>query len=67
MSIVGFAAASETVAVSAPETPAGGIRLHIGGCEKRDDWKILDGLPGPDVDFDGSCNDLSFLPNESCS
>jgi predicted SAM-dependent methyltransferase len=47
--------------------PPGGIRLHIGGKEKRDGWTILDALPGPAVDYVGNCNDLSFLADESCS
>ncbi len=67
MSIAEYASASEAEPLSAPEPPADGIRLHIGGREKRDGWKILDALPGPDVDFVGNCNDLSFLPDESCS
>lgn len=54
-------------AAAPPQTAAEGIKLHIGGREKRDDWMILDALPGPIVDFVGNCNDLSFLPDESCS
>jgi len=52
---------------SSPEPPAGGIKLHIGGQEKREGWKILDALPGPIVDYVGNCNDLSFLAEASCS
>jgi predicted SAM-dependent methyltransferase len=44
-----------------------GIRLHIGGREKRDGWAILDALPGPAVDYVGNCTDLSFLPDASCA
>jgi predicted SAM-dependent methyltransferase len=44
-----------------------GIRLHIGGREKRDGWVILDALPGPVVDHVGNCTDLSFLPDSSCA
>jgi predicted SAM-dependent methyltransferase len=47
--------------------PADGIKLHIGGQEKREGWAILDALPGPDVDYVGNCNDLSFLDDNSCS
>jgi predicted SAM-dependent methyltransferase len=47
--------------------PADGIKLHIGGQEKREGWTILDALPGPIVDHVGNCNDLSFLGNESCA
>ena len=67
MSIAEYATAPEAAPVIASEPLADGIRLHIGGREKRDGWKILDALPGPDVDFVGNCNDLSFLPDESCS
>ncbi len=44
-----------------------GIKLHIGGQEKRAGWMILDALPGPIVDYVGNCNDLSFLSDEICS
>jgi predicted SAM-dependent methyltransferase len=47
--------------------PADGIKLHIGGQEKREGWAILDALPGPYVDYVGNCNDLSFLADNSCS
>lgn len=47
--------------------PAEGIKLHVGGREKREGWAILDIQPGPDVDYVGNCNDLSFLADESCS
>jgi predicted SAM-dependent methyltransferase len=53
------------------ETPAAvipdGIKLHIGGREKREGWVILDALPGPAVDHVGNCADLSFLPDSSCA
>lgn len=52
---------------SAAEPPGAGIKLHIGGQEKRDGWAILDALPGPIVDYVGNCSDLSFLSDESCS
>jgi predicted SAM-dependent methyltransferase len=48
------------------KAPSGGVRLHIGGKEKREGWTILDAVPGPSVDYVGNCKDLSFLPNESC-
>lgn len=44
-----------------------GIKLHIGGWETHPEWKILDALPGPNVDYVGNCNDLSFLPDNSCA
>lgn len=43
-----------------------GIRLHIGGKEVRDGWKIFNVVPGPGVDYIGHCCDLSALPTESC-
>jgi predicted SAM-dependent methyltransferase len=56
-----------SAAASPQKPPADGIKLHIGGREKRADWSILDVLPGPIVDYVGNCNDLSFLADESCS
>jgi predicted SAM-dependent methyltransferase len=56
-----------SVPMSSQEPPSDGIKLHIGGREKRDGWAIVDALPGPIVDYVGNCNDLSFLANESCS
>jgi predicted SAM-dependent methyltransferase len=52
---------------SSQAPPSEGIKLHIGGQEKREGWSILDALPGPIVDYVGNCNDLSFLADESCS
>jgi predicted SAM-dependent methyltransferase len=52
---------------TAPAGQLDGIKLHIGGREKRDGWTILDALPGPAVDYVGNCTDLSFLPDASCS
>jgi predicted SAM-dependent methyltransferase len=49
------------------DVPEHGIRLHIGGREKRDGWKIFDTIPGPDVDFVGRLTDLSAVPDESCA
>jgi predicted SAM-dependent methyltransferase len=56
-------------AQAAPAASAGpdGIKLHIGGWAKREGWVILDPLPGPVVDYVGSCTDLSFLPDASCA
>lgn len=54
-------------AASQTPIPGDGIKLHIGGQVKRDGWAILDALPSPIVDYVGNCNDLSFLPDESCS
>lgn len=41
------------------------MRLHIGGVEVRDGWKILNIAPGPGVDFVGPCDDLSRFPSGS--
>jgi predicted SAM-dependent methyltransferase len=49
------------------EPPEDGIKLHIGGWEQREGWKILDAIPGPIVDYVGNCTDLTFLSDESCS
>jgi predicted SAM-dependent methyltransferase len=35
------------------------LRLHIGGREPREGWKILNIQPGPGVDYVGNCIDLS--------
>ncbi len=37
------------------------VNLHIGGIEPYPGWKILNISPGPDVDFCGSCTDLSMF------
>jgi len=63
-----MATASFNPAISSAEpVPTDGIKLHIGGQEKREGWTILDILPGDHVDHVGNCNDLSFLADESCS
>ena len=61
---------SRTIRPAAPSSsppPTDGIKLHIGGQEKREGWAILDALPGSIVDYVGNCSDLSFLADESCS
>src|SRR6185436_6471719 len=40
-------------------TSAQPFRLHIGGVEPREGWKILNAQPGPAVDYVGTCDDLS--------
>lgn len=50
-----------------PIVPPEGLKLHIGGEVRREGWIILDALPGPLVDYVGNCNDLSFLPDASCT
>lgn len=61
------AGAVGSAAAPPQEQPADGIKLHIGGREKRDDWMILDAIESPIVDFVGNCTDLSFLPDASCA
>lgn len=43
-----------------------GLRLHIGGRERRDGWTVLDSEARDHVDHVGDCRDLSFLGDESC-
>ena len=59
--------ANARAAPAAASAGPDGIKLHIGGCEKREGWVILDPLPGAVVDYVGSCIDLSFLPDASCA
>jgi len=35
------------------------VKLHIGGTEPKEGWRILNIQPGPHVDIIGSCTDLS--------
>lgn len=37
----------------------GGNKLHIGGTEAREEWKLLDIQKGDDVDYVGDMRDLS--------
>jgi len=41
------------------------MRLHIGGTEVKDGWKILSIEPGPGVDYVGDCRDLSRFADGS--
>jgi predicted SAM-dependent methyltransferase len=41
------------------------MKLHIGGTTAHPDWKILDILPGAQVDFVGSCVDLGRFADGS--
>lgn len=43
------------------------LRLHIGGMEAREGWKILNVQPGPGVDFVGDCLDLGQFGDDSVS
>ncbi len=42
------------------------FRLHIGGYEVKDGWKILNIRPGQGVDYVGDCKDLSRFPDGCC-
>ncbi|MBF0179814.1 MAG: methyltransferase domain-containing protein [Magnetococcales bacterium] len=42
------------------------LRLHIGGKEVKEGWKILNIQAGPGVDYVGSCTDLGRFPDECC-
>ena len=41
------------------------LRLHVGGKQPKPGWKILNILPGPHVDYVGSCTDLSQFADNS--
>lgn len=41
------------------------LRLHLGGTQVREGWKILNIQPGPGVDFVGTCVDLRQFPDAS--
>lgn len=41
------------------------LRLHIGGKQAKPGWKIVNIRPGPDVDFVGSCVDLSRFGDQA--
>ncbi|MBK9523065.1 MAG: FkbM family methyltransferase [Rhodocyclaceae bacterium] len=43
------------------------LRLHVGGIQAKNGWKILNALPGPDVDFVGDVRDLSAFSDQSCA
>jgi predicted O-linked N-acetylglucosamine transferase (SPINDLY family)/predicted SAM-dependent methyltransferase len=49
-------------APAAPE-PSGPLRLHVGGKEPREGWKIVNIQAGPEVDFIADCTDLKVIPD----
>ncbi len=51
--------------ISSPQTSKAPIRLHIGGQEYHQDWKIFDALPREEVDFIGNAKDLSQFADNS--
>jgi predicted O-linked N-acetylglucosamine transferase (SPINDLY family)/predicted SAM-dependent methyltransferase len=52
-------------APTAPARRGEALRLHIGGQDRKDGWKILNIQPGPHVDFVGDCTDLSRFADGS--
>jgi predicted SAM-dependent methyltransferase len=47
------------------QPPTEPLRLHIGGEEPREGWKILNIKSVPGVDYIGNCRDLSQFPDNS--
>lgn len=43
------------------------MRLHLGGEQAREGWKIFNIAPGENVDFVGDIRDMSFLDDNCCS
>lgn len=43
------------------------LKLHIGGIERREGWKILDVEQREEVDFVGDIRNLEAIANQSCS
>ena len=43
------------------------MKLHIGGKKTKPDWKILNIVPGPGVDFVADITDLSQFSNDTFS
>jgi len=41
------------------------LRLHVGGKQVREGWKILNIQPGPDVDYVGDCTELGQFADGS--
>jgi len=55
------------VEIGPPVTDQELLRLHIGGRERKDGWKILDAESRQEVDFVGDIRDLSAFRDESCA
>lgn len=53
----------EDVVAQLPEL----LKLHIGGVERREGWKILDVEQREEVDFVGDIRNLEAIADESCS
>ena len=52
---------------SEPATATTEMRLHVGGIQAKAGWKILNALPGPNVDFVGDVRNLAAFADGSCS
>ena len=57
------AVGARTVAV--PRNAAPPLRLHVGGRERKQGWKIVNIQPGPEVDYVGDCVDLGMFVDAS--
>jgi predicted SAM-dependent methyltransferase len=51
--------------VTVPEPSNEPFRLHLGGVERKEGWKVLNAQPGPHVDFVGACDDLGRFADGS--
>lgn len=56
-----------TPQASRAAAPTGPLRLHIGGKMPHPDWKIIDVIPGPHVDYLAHCTDLSLFEASSAT
>lgn len=43
------------------------FRLHVGGKQPKEGWKILNIQPGQHVDYLGSCTDMASIPDNCVS
>lgn len=57
--------AASAAARRPPRPDQAPLRLHIGGEEVREGWKIVNIQPGPGVDYVGSCTDLGSVAEEA--
>lgn len=55
------------LAIEEPVEDEAAMRLHVGGREAREGWKILDAEARKEVDFVGDIRDLSAFRDGSCA
>lgn len=55
----------KTPLAQAESAITGPLRLHIGGKLQHPDWKVIDVIPGPHVDYIGHCTNLSRFPDST--